>query len=35
MKSALSLHGIRNGQLYQIEALVLNVPYGRHPGWGK
>jgi hypothetical protein len=27
------LFKIKNGKIYQIEALVLNVPYGMHPGW--
>lgn len=27
------LFKIKNGKIYQIEALVLNVPYGMHLGW--
>jgi hypothetical protein len=27
------LFKVKNGQLTQIEALVLNVPYGMDPGW--
>ena len=29
------LFKIKNGKIYEIEALVLNVPYGMHPGWEK
>ena len=29
------LFKIKDGKIFQIEALVLNVPYGMRPGWEK